>query len=93
MKKTSLRERGVADLPQHAHLEQVIHAHARRPLHKLLARWVKHAQPGLEFSLEALAAVQCDRFHALVAAERLGQAGGGVLAPGQQDERVSVHDQ
>jgi hypothetical protein len=39
----------------------------------------------------ALAVVEADGLDALILVERLGQAGGGVLAAGEEDECGGVH--
>ena len=70
---------------------EVIVTQLARPDRELRAQGLPHLQPGLQLDAMPLAIVERDGFDTLVLVERVGQAGGGVLAAGKKDECRGVH--
>ena len=80
LKRGLAGERGVADLPEHGEVEQVVFAESLAPGGEAFAQFGQHRDACLQFHVVSLAVVEAQRFHSRVARERLGQAGGGILA-------------
>ena len=68
----------------------MVFAQPGRPLGKLLPELAQYVEPRLKFHLVTLAVVESDGFDALVVAQGLRQAGGGILPTRKQHQRRGV---
>ena len=62
--------------------------HAGAPDREFAADRLQHGKPRIEFDAVFLAVVKSDRLDMVIAAQRPGQAGGGVLTTGEEHERT-----
>jgi len=86
-----LRQCGVRQLAEFAHRHGVVLAQPLAPRGKRGAQAGQHGGPLGELHRVALTVVEPDRLDVRKAVERPGQAGGGVLPTGEEDERAIVH--
>jgi hypothetical protein len=68
----------------------MVFAQARRPVGKALAHLREDGAAHVELDAVALPVVEAQGFDALVLRERVGEAGGRVLAAGEQNEGGGV---
>jgi len=87
--RTLLGERGVGDLAEQRQVQQMIRAQPVGPLRKLRVDLRAHVEPAFKFDHMPLAVVETDRLDVRIAIKRPGQAGGGVLSSGKEDEGMS----
>lgn len=81
----------LADATEHCEVEHVIGAQSCRPVGKLLAERVDHAEPALEFDTVALAVIEADRFDMLEPIKCPSQTDSGVLPTREEDESGFRH--
>src|SRR5258706_2556971 len=72
-----------AERIQHIHFEHVVLAEARSPARKFFLQLLEDPRPAIQLDAVALAVVEADGPHALVALGRPGKAGGRVLTAGE----------
>jgi hypothetical protein len=85
------REGSVADLAQHRQIDDAVLAEPRGPRREFGAQARKHARPRLELDAVALPVIEADGFDPLIARERPGEAGGGVLPAREENQCAAVH--
>jgi hypothetical protein len=82
-----LGQRGAADLLEHVQREHMVLAQPGRPLGKVPSQPLAHLLAHLHFHAVALAVVKTQGLDALIQRQRLRQAGGRILAAGEQHQR------
>src|SRR5258708_30890248 len=84
-------ERGLADLAEEAEIQQVAFAEPRSPLRKGGGQQLQDALARIELGSMALAVVETDGLDTLVAPERPGQPGPGVLSSREEHQGGTMH--
>src|SRR5271167_2603433 len=68
-------QRGVADLPEHGEIDQMIRAQLGAPIGKFVAQTIDDYRTALELDMVALAVIEADRLDLCEMLERPGEAG------------------
>ena len=86
LKSDMSRQRGLADLAQHAEIDEMVLAQLPRPLWEAALYLGQNHQPLIEFDAVALPVVESHRLDMLIALERPGKTGGGILSTGKHND-------